>query len=101
MRKKRKDDYSDPSEKRYEIFVKHFWKILLISFLVELAIFVISCLVTNGLGLMTVLIYPMWLIFLFGHRFLSTDRSESLLPYLLNPKKNKFMQNYGVCNNEK
>ena len=79
MRKKRKDDYSDPSEKRYEIFVKHFWKILLISFLVELAIFVISYLVTNGLGLMTVLIYPMWLIFLFGHRFLSTDRSESLL----------------------
>lgn len=64
MRKRKRDeyDYKTFGEKVYDFAFKHRIKIILISFIYSLIIFIVSWMTNNNEGLYVILLYPLALI---------------------------------------
>ena len=64
MRKRKRDeyDYKTFGEKVYDFAFKHRIKIILISFIYSLIIFIVSWMTNNNEGLYVVILYPLALI---------------------------------------
>lgn len=59
---RKQDDYRNFNDKKYDFMYKHRVKIILLSFVFSLCIFVISLITSNRGGLHIIVLYPLALI---------------------------------------